>query len=187
MLGWMLLLGLIACASRPSEPTTVVADPVELTQMDLVRLDGTPLPDEVLDDKVVLFVNVASKCGFTPQYEGLQALWEEYEARGLVVVGVPCNQFGRQEPGSAEEIATFCSLNYGVSFPLLEKQDVNGSERSALYARLIDSEVGGGDKVSWNFEKFLVGRDGRVRARFSSKVSPESSELRQAIEAALVR
>ncbi|MCP4808070.1 MAG: glutathione peroxidase [Proteobacteria bacterium] len=155
--------------------------------MQLTQLDGTPLPAEVLEGRVVLFVNVASKCGFTPQYTGLQSLFEEYEDRGLVLVGVPCNQFGKQEPGSSEEIASFCSLNYGVEFPLLEKQDVNGPDRSPLYDRLIDSDVGGGAKVQWNFEKFLVGRDGTVRNRFGSRTAPEDAELRAAIEAALVR
>ena len=182
----MLLLGLAACASRAADPSPEPTERVEFAEMNLVQLDGTPLASEVLDGKVVLFVNVASKCGFTPQYDGLQKLYEEYRERGLVIVGVPCNQFGKQEPGGAEEIASFCRINYGVSFPLLEKQDVNGPDRSALYARLVDSEVGGGDRVQWNFEKFLVGRDGQVRARFSSKVSPDAAELRQAIEAALV-
>lgn len=187
MFGLMILLGLAACAVRTSPPEVPLDAQLEYDAMDLVQLDGTPMPSATLDGQVVLFVNVASHCGFTPQYEGLQALYDEYKAQGLVVVGVPCNQFGKQEPGSSEEIASFCSLNYGVEFPLLEKQDVNGAERSALYARLIDSPVGGGDKVQWNFEKFLVGRDGAVQARFGSRTTPQDAELRSAIEAALVR
>ncbi len=147
--------------------------------------DGSPQPPETLDGQVVLVVNVASKCGFTPQYAGLQQLYEAHEDRGLVLVGVPCNQFGKQEPGSSEEIASFCSLNYGVDFPLLEKQDVNGPARSELYSFLIDSEVGAGAKVKWNFEKFLVGRDGQVLARFGSSTAPDDPALLEAIEAAL--
>ena len=182
----MLVLGLAACAVRSptAEPTH---DILEFDDMELTQLDGTPLPNATLDGKVVLFVNVASKCGFTPQYAGLQALYEEYADRGLVIVGVPCNQFGKQEPGSGEEIASFCSLNYGVEFPLLEKQDVNGADRSALYERLVSSEVGGGKDIKWNFEKFLVGRDGQVVQRFGSRTAPEAAELRAAIEAALIR
>lgn len=151
----------------------------------LVRLDGSALPAAEVDGKVLLFVNVASFCGYTPQYTGLEALWKTYADRGLVVIGVPCNQFGAQEPGSAEEIATFCSVNYGVSFPLLEKQDVNGEGRSPLYQWLVSSEAGGGRDIKWNFGKFLVGRDGAVRARFEHRTAPEAPELVAAIEAAL--
>ena len=122
---------------------------------------------------VLLVVNVASKCGYTWQYEGLQALYTAHEAQGFVIVGVPCNQFLGQEPGSAEEIATFCSQNYGVTFPLLEKQNVNGAGRSPLYRWLISSDAGGGTPVKWNFEKFLVGRDGQVLQRFGTKIPPD--------------
>lgn len=151
----------------------------------LPTLSGAPLPSDTLAGKVVLFVNVASRCGFTPQYAGLQALWTALRARGLVVVGVPCNQFGAQEPGSAEEIATFCLLDYGVDFPLLAKQDVNGPGRSPLYDQLVASPAGGGKDVRWNFEKFLVGRDGAVIARFRSAVAADDAGLRAAIDAAL--
>lgn len=147
----------------------------------LRRLDGTPLEREAIDGKVVLFVNVASECGYTRQYAGLQALHEALEDKGFTVIGVPCNQFGGQEPGTAEQIAAFCKRNYGVSFPLLAKQDVNGPERSPLYRYLL----GDGEDVRWNFEKILVGRGGEVLARFPSRVEPESAELRAAIEAAL--
>lgn len=186
MLGLLLLLGLAACATRSAEPAPTPTERVEYDAMSLTQLDGTPLGAEVVEGRVVLFVNVASKCGFTHQYEGLQKLHEEYAERGLVVVGVPCNQFGQQEPGSAEEIASFCKLDYGVTFPLLEKQDVNGEDRSELYARLIDSDIGGGSRVKWNFEKFLVGRDGSVLARFPSNISPDDAALRHAIEGALI-
>ena len=156
-----------------------------LADLDLVALDGAPLPASALAGKAVLFVNVASRCGFTPQYAGLQRLHDELAAQGLVVVGVPCNQFGAQEPGSPDEIASFCSLTYGVTFPLLAKQDVNGPFRSALYARLVGSPVGAGADVRWNFEKFVVDRAGQVVARFGSRTAPDDAALRDAITRAL--
>ncbi|MDA0370447.1 MAG: glutathione peroxidase [Actinobacteria bacterium] len=137
--------------------------------------------------KVCLVVNVASKCGLTPQYTGLEALHEKYADRGFSVVGVPCNQFGAQEPGSPDEIATFCSTNYGVTFPMTEKIDVNGDGRHPIYdelTRTADADGTTGD-IRWNFEKFLVGRDGSVIARFSPMVSPEDPALVAAIESAL--
>ena len=145
----------------------------------LKKLDGSPLGDE-LADKVLLVVNVASYCGFTPQYEGLVALHHEL-AKDFAVVGVPCNQFGAQEPGSADDIATFCATHYNVDFPLLAKQDVNGAERSPLYRHLI----GDGPDIRWNFEKFVVDRAGRVRARFGSRTRPEDAVLRTAVVDAL--
>ena len=151
----------------------------------LVGIDGTAFPVDQFKDKAVLFVNVASQCGYTRQYEGLQALYEQYKADGLVIVGVPCNQFGGQEPGTATEIKTFCKLNYGVTFPLLEKQEVNGKNRSALYTSLIDSEQGSGRRVMWNFEKFLVNKKGEVVGRFGSNVKPDSTKLTAAIEQVL--
>jgi len=134
----------------------------------------------------VLVVNVASQCGLTPQYEGLVALHERYRDQGFAVVGFPCNQFGGQEPGSAEEIATFCSMNYGVSFPMFEKIDVNGEDRHPIYARLVDVEDADGysGDVRWNFEKFLINPDGSVQ-RFAPTVTPEDPVLIAAIEAAL--
>ncbi|MFD8807151.1 glutathione peroxidase [Streptomyces sp. NPDC059597] len=135
----------------------------------------------------VLIVNVASKCGLTPQYTGLERLQERYRDRGFTVVGVPCNQFMGQEPGSAEEIAEFCSATYGVTFPLTEKVEVNGADRHPLYQRLVevaDAEGHTGD-IRWNFEKFLIGRDGGVVARFSPQTEPESAEIVTAIEAQL--
>lgn len=173
-----------ACASAAAPPAEAPAAD-SLDQLQLTKLDGSPLPAAELRGKVVLFVNVASKCGFTPQYEGLQALYEAKQGEGLVIVGVPCNQFLKQEPGSADEIATFCKVNYGVSFPLLQKQDVNGQGRSDLYRWLVGSAAGAGKNIKWNFEKFLVGRDGEVRARWASATTPEDAELRAAIDAAL--
>ncbi|MDN3023245.1 glutathione peroxidase [Streptomyces sp. S.PB5] len=139
--------------------------------------------------KAVLVVNVASKCGLTPQYTGLENLQKSYADKGFTVLGVPCNQFLGQEPGSAEEIAEFCSATYGVTFPLTEKVEVNGEGRHTLYERLVgfaDAEGHTGD-IRWNFEKFLIGRDGTVVARFSPQTEPESAELVAALEAQLAR
>ncbi|MER6677796.1 glutathione peroxidase [Streptomyces sp. NPDC000983] len=129
--------------------------------------------------QVVLVVNVASRCGLTPQYSGLERLHAKYAERGFTVLGVPCNQFLGQEPGSAEEIAEFCSATYGVSFPMTEKVEVNGEGRHPLYERLVgfaDAEGHSGD-IRWNFEKFLIGRDGRVVARFSPQTEPDAAEI----------
>jgi glutathione peroxidase len=137
--------------------------------------------------KAVLVVNVASKCGLTPQYAGLEKLHEQYAARGFTVLGVPCNQFMGQEPGTSEEIAEFCSATYGVTFPMTEKADVNGERRHALYEQLVgtaDAEGHTGD-IRWNFEKFLLAPDGRVAARFSPQVEPDAAELVTAVEKAL--
>lgn len=151
----------------------------------LVSLAGAELPSATIDGKVVLFVNVASRCGLTPQYAGLVELQQRYADRGFVVIGVPCNQFMGQEPGTAEEIAQFCSVTYGVDFPLLTKQDVNGADRSELYQWLIGSEAGGGGDITWNFEKFLVGRDASVLQRFSPRTEPLSAGVIAAIDNAL--
>ncbi|MFJ5777665.1 glutathione peroxidase [Streptomyces sp. NPDC093094] len=137
--------------------------------------------------RAVLVVNVASKCGLTPQYSGLERLQERYAAQGFTVLGVPCNQFLGQEPGSAEEIAEFCSATYGVTFPMTEKVEVNGEGRHPLYERLVgfaDAEGHTGD-IRWNFEKFLIGRDGQVVARFSPQTEPESADVVAAVEKAL--
>ncbi|HEY1925973.1 MAG TPA: glutathione peroxidase [Caulobacteraceae bacterium] len=135
--------------------------------------------------KVVLVVNTASKCGFTPQYEGLEALWRRHRDRGLVVLGFPCNQFGSQEPGDAEEIASFCSLTYDVTFPMMAKIDVNGPTADPLWAWLKSQKKGllGSQAIKWNFTKFLVGRDGRVIGRYPPTTPPQA--LESAIEAAL--
>ncbi len=135
--------------------------------------------------KVILLVNVASRCGFTPQYEGLESIYEKYKDQGLIVVGVPCNDFGAQEPGTAEEIKTFCESKYHVSFPLMGKVHVKGSEQHPLYAALTGSDSPFPGPISWNFNKFVIGRDGRVLHRFDSKTKPESEELKKVIESAL--
>ncbi|MBP3076620.1 glutathione peroxidase [Streptomyces sp. CHA1] len=137
----------------------------------------------------VLVVNVASRCGLTPQYAGLEKLHQRYAARGFTVLGVPCNQFMGQEPGTAEEIATFCSATYGTSFPMTQKTDVNGAERHPLYAGLVgtaDAEGHTGD-IRWNFEKFLIAPDGTVAARFAPQTEPEAEEIAAAVEAVLPR
>lgn len=148
---------------------------------ELSTIDGRPQKLSELRGKVLLLVNVASECGFTPQYAGLQALHEEYESRGLLVMGIPANEFGAQEPGTNEEIQAFCSSRFQVTFPLYEKIVVKGPGQHPLYAYLTAQK---GD-VTWNFNKFLVGKDGEVKERFESKVAPDSAELRKAIEDAL--
>jgi len=137
--------------------------------------------------KVLLVVNVASKCGLTPHYAGLEQLYRELRARGLEVLGFPCNQFGGQEPGSDADVKEFCSTRYGVSFPMFSKLEVGGAARAPLYAWLTSQASGpdGPGDVRWNFAKFVVGRDGRVRARFAPTVEPGAAALRAAVEAAL--
>lgn len=160
---------------------------MSLLDTPIAALDGAPLDLAALSGRTVLVVNVASRCGLTPQYTGLEELQERYADRGFTVLGVPCNQFGGQEPGTPAEIATFCSATYGVSFPLTEKVDVNGTGRHPLYAELTttpDADGTAGD-VQWNFEKFLVGPDGTVLARFRPRTEPTSPEVTAAIEAAL--
>ena len=153
----------------------------------IAGIDGSPNRLAGLDGQVTLVVNVASKCGLTPQYAGLEKIHEAYADQGFTVVGVPCNQFMGQEPGTHAEIVEFCSTTYGVTFPLTEKVDVNGDDRHALYEVLTataDAEGTDGD-IRWNFEKFLVDRDGEVVARFAPQVDPEADEITNAIEAAL--
>jgi glutathione peroxidase len=150
-------------------------------------IDGSERPLSGLQGKAVLVVNVASQCGLTPQYAGLEELQKAYESRGFTVLGFPCNQFASQEPGSEAEIHTFCSTTYGVTFPLAGKVDVNGDARDPLYAWLTSQDTapdGSGD-IKWNFAKFLVGRDGKVLRRYSPMVTPEDGGLREDIEAAL--
>ena len=145
-------------------------------------LDGQPAPLADYRGRVVLIVNTASKCGFTPQYEGLEALWRDYQDKGLTILGFPCNQFGAQEPGNAEEIANFCSLTYDVSFPMMDKIDVNGPKTDPLYAFLKHEKKGllGSESIKWNFTKFLIDKSGKVVARFAPTDTPQS--LKGAIE-----
>ena len=156
---------------------------MSISDISINTLSGQPTSLGGLGAKVMLVVNVASKCGLTPQYTGLEALHEKYASQGFSVVGVPCNQFMGQEPGTPEEIAEFCSATYGVSFPLTEKIDVNGDDRHRLYSELtaVADAAGDAGDVQWNFEKFLVGADGSV-TRFRTTVDPEADEIVAAIE-----
>jgi glutathione peroxidase len=151
---------------------------------DVQALDGSPADLSDYEGKALLIVNVASQCGLTPQYAGLQQLHEQYGDRGFAVLGFPCNQFGAQEPGTSDEIKTFCETNYGVTFPMFSKIEVNGDGRHALYDQLTaveDAEGQAGD-VQWNFEKFLIAPDGEIVARFRPMVTPEDPALVGAIE-----
>jgi glutathione peroxidase len=159
---------------------------VSILDAKIARLDGTPATlGEITAGRPALLVNVASKCGLTPQYAGLEQLQETYGDERFTVIGLPCNQFYGQEPGSAEEIAEFCSATYGVTFPMTEKIDVNGDDRHEIYTELVKtpSEKGEGGDVSWNFEKFLVAIDGTVVARFSPQVEPDDPRLVDAVKA----
>ena len=160
-----------------------------LTDITLTTLDGRPTTLGELADGAALVVNVASKCGLTPQYTALEQLAQDYGDRGLTVIGVPCNQFMGQEPGTAEEIATFCSTNYGVTFPLLAKTDVNGADRHPLYAELTKTPDANGEAgdIQWNFEKFLLAPGGEVINRFRPRTVPGAPEVIDAIEAVLPR
>ena len=160
---------------------------MSVLDVEIAALTGGPAGLDRYEDQAVLVVNVASRCGLTPQYATLEKLQRDYADRGFTVLGVPCNQFMGQEPGTHEEIATFCSTTYGTTFPMTEKVDVNGEERHPLYAALVgtaDAEGHTGD-VRWNFEKFLVAPDGTVAARFGPQVEPDSDEVTKAIEAVL--
>jgi len=162
---------------------------MSLYDIPLRTLSGEPTTLGAHRGAAVLVVNVASKCGLTPQYEGLERLQQRYAGRGFTVLGVPCNQFAGQEPGTAEEIETFCSTTYGVSFPLLEKADVNGEQRHPLYTELTRTQDAAGEAgdVQWNFEKFLITPQGQVTARFRPRTDPEAAEVVTAIEAQLPR
>ncbi len=153
--------------------------------INLRALDGQELPLAPFKGQVLLVVNVASKCGMTPQYAGLESLHQHYRDQGFSVLGLPCNQFASQEPGSEDEIREFCSRNYGVSFPLGSKLEVNGPGRHPLYRLLAGEGAEFPGDITWNFEKFLVGQDGRVLARFSPRTTPDDPALVQAIEKAL--
>ena len=154
----------------------------DLQDLSARTLDGSEVPLSAFGGKVLLIVNTASQCGFTPQYAGLQALYDEYKDRGFAVLGFPCNQFGQQEPGGEAEIGAFCERNFGVGFPMFAKVDVNGPDTHPVYAWLKREAPGllGSRSIKWNFTKFLVDRDGRVVDRFAPTTKPE--QLRQAIE-----
>ena len=151
----------------------------------LKDIDGKDTSLKPYQGKVMLIVNVASKCGFTPQYAALEAIYQKYKGQGLVVLGFPCNQFAHQEPGTDLEIKQFCTSKYDVTFPMFDKIEVNGANRHALYVLLAGKDSPFPGNIGWNFTKFLVGRDGKILKRFESKVKPDSPEVIQAIEAAL--
>ena len=159
------------------------AEPIHALAVKDINGKETALKD--YKGQVLLIVNVASQCGYTPQYKGLEAIYEKYKGQGLTILGFPCNQFGGQEPGTNEEIKQFCSSKYNVTFPLFDKIDVNGPNRAPLYQALAGPASPFPGDIKWNFNKFLVGRDGKIIKRFDSKATPESPEVTKAIEAAL--
>lgn len=167
--------------------TTLLAAGKTVYDFALNSIDGQSTPLSTFRGKVVLLVNVASRCGYTPQYSGLEALYEKYKDRGFVIVGIPANNFGAQEPGTNQEIKAFCAAKYHVTFPMMAKVSVKGSDITPLYAFLTDKSAhpSTGGEIGWNFTKFLVGPDGRVIARFDSAVEPDSKELTSAVEKAL--
>ena len=174
------LLSLFGIGCAKVDPTT--AQNVEnIYAFTMKDIDGKEAPLKKYEGKVVLIVNVASKCGLTPQYKGLETLYKKYKDKGFVILGFPANNFMGQEPGTNEEIKTFCSTKYDVTFPMFSKISVKGDDRDALYTWLV-AHSGRLDEVEWNFAKFLVGRDGKVAGRFSPKVSPDDEEISKLIE-----
>jgi glutathione peroxidase len=169
--------------------STLMAADKTIYDFTLNSIDGQPTPLSTFKGKVVLLVNVASRCGYTPQYTALESLYEKYKDQGFVIVGIPANNFGQQEPGSNAEIKTFCTSKYNVKFPMMAKVSVKGSDITPLYAYLTDKSVfpNTGGEIGWNFTKFLVGRDGQVITRFDSKVTPDSPEVTSAVEKALAK
>lgn len=189
-------LALVACAQKPvpSPTSTTEATPASagsapsaasraasLHELSAKAIDGTEVPLSTYKGKVVLVVNVASQCGYTPQYEGLEKLYEKNKDRGFVILGFPSNEFGGQEPGTNAEIATFCRSKYGVAFPMFAKVETKGAGASPIY-KLLTADHG---EPKWNFHKYLVGKDGKVRAAYPSAVTPADEKLAQAIDAAL--
>jgi len=156
-----------------------------LYDIPLKDIDGKDATLKPYAGKVLLVVNVASKCGFTPQYTALEAVYKKYQDQGLVICGFPCNQFGGQEPGTAAEIKEFCTSKYSVTFPMFDKLEVNGANRHPLYIALAGGDSPFPGNIKWNFTKFLIGRDGKILNRFDSKVKPDSEEVTKAVEAAL--
>lgn len=172
-----------AAQTRAQAPS-VKGQTMSVYDLSFATIDAKPMPLSAYKGSVVLIVNTASKCGFTPQYKGLEALWDRYKAKGLVVIGAPSNDFGAQEPGSEAEIKDFCELNFGVSFPLTAKVKTAGAGQHPFYA-WSSAALGEAGKPQWNFHKILIGRDGKAIAGFSSRVKPDDPGLVSAIEAAL--
>ena len=165
--------------------STAAAVESKLAAIPLKDIDGKDTSLKAYEGKALLIVNVASKCGYTKQYEGLEAVWRKYKDQGLVVLGFPCNDFGSQEPGTNEEIKQFCSSKFGVTFPMFDKLHVKGAEQHPLYTALTGKSSPVPGDVKWNFGKFLIGKDGKIIKRFDPKVKPESPEVIKAIEEAL--
>ncbi len=181
------LLSLTLCLGVLTAMAPAADDHECALNFEVKTIDGKTVDLEDYEGKVVLVVNTASQCGLTPQYAGLQSLYEKYQDKGFVVLGFPCNQFGSQEPGTNAEIQTFCSTKYNVSFPMFSKIDVNGENAAPIYKYLTSKDVkpAGKGKISWNFEKFLIDRDGQLIGRFSPRTSPDDAELVKAIESEL--
>jgi len=183
----MKIILLILCAALAAQMATA-GDVPSIQNISLDDIDGKPTSLKAYAGKVILLVNVASKCGNTPQYKGLEAMYEKYKNRGFVIVGVPCNDFRSQEPGTAAEIKAFCTENYNVTFPLMAKIHVKGPEQHPLYAALTSKDAvipGPTGDIDWNFAKFVVGRDGKPIKRFGNKVQPEDADLVKTVETAL--
>jgi glutathione peroxidase len=170
---------MLACRLMAADKMNTIQD------IPLNDINGQPTSLKAYAGEVVLLVNVASKCGFTKQYSGLESLYKKYKDKGLVVIGVPSNDFGGQEPGSADEIKAFCTSKYDVTFPLMAKIHVKGQEKHPLYVALTGPDAAFPGEVKWNFQKFVISRDGKVVARFPSQTTPESPQLVQAVETAL--
>jgi glutathione peroxidase len=164
--------------------TLIMFGPSSIQEFTLNSIDGSPVSLSTYKGKIALVVNVASQCGYTPQYEGLETLYKKYKDKGFVILGFPANNFGAQEPGTNAEIKTFCTRKYSVDFPMFSKISVKGEDQAPLYQYL--TKTSGGD-IQWNFTKFLVDRDGKVLQRFESNVEPESPEVIKAVEAALAK
>jgi glutathione peroxidase len=176
-----LMMCLLFCAAA------LVAGDKTIYDFTLSSIDGQPAPLAAYKGKVVMLVNVASRCGFTPQYSALESIYEKYKDQGFMIVGIPANNFGFQEPGTNQEIKTFCSSKYNVKFPMMAKVSVKGDDKTPLYQYLTDTSANPktGGEIQWNFTKFLVGPDGQIVARFEPKVTPDSPEVTSAIEKAL--
>lgn len=166
---------------------TAVVSAGSIYDIPVKDIDGKDTSLAAYKGKVLLVVNVASRCGFTPQYKALESIYEKYKDQGLVVLGFPCNQFGAQEPGTDQEIKQFCTSKYSVTFPMFDKLEVNGSGRHPLYVALAGSDSPFPGNIRWNFTKFLIGRDGKIVNRFDSRVTPDSPQVVSAIESALAR
>jgi glutathione peroxidase len=187
LLAVTLVLGISAAMSNNPSNAEEATEHECVLNFKVKNIDGEEVDLEDYEGKVVLVVNVASQCGLTPQYNGLQSLYKKYEEKGFVVLGFPCNQFGSQEPGTEAEIKEFCSSKHNVTFPMFSKLEVNGAGAAPLYKYLTSKDVqpAGSGKVSWNFEKFLIDRDGQLVNRFSPRTAPDDAELVKAIESEL--